>query len=264
MGRWTDLAQWIGTDNHGGAMTAHRGVVLHIAEGYYQGTIGWQRNPESEVSSHFIVGRSGQVAQMVDTSLKAWTQREGNAEWLSIEFEGFTPSHELYRPGWEKLSAYQVEAAARILARAHQLYAVPFTLAEGPTSHGLGYHSMGGTAWGHLRCPGAPIIGQRADILARARSIAGVPDPTPPGQPAPGPIDWTGRLIMALPTLTLGARGTDVKREQALLNVAGARLVEDGNHGPATDSAVRAFQRTNGLSVDGATGPKTWAKLLGE
>ena len=37
----------------------------------------------------------------------------------------------------------------------------------------------------------------------------------------------------------------------------------DGSFGAATENAVKAFQKANGLSVDGSCGPKTWAKLLG-
>ena len=37
----------------------------------------------------------------------------------------------------------------------------------------------------------------------------------------------------------------------------------DGYFGPVTESAVKAFQRANGLYVDGVIGPYTWAALGG-
>lgn len=37
----------------------------------------------------------------------------------------------------------------------------------------------------------------------------------------------------------------------------------DGDFGAATENAVRAYQRANGLEVDGVVGPNTWSKLLG-
>lgn len=71
------------------------------------------------------------------------------------------------------------------------------------------------------------------------------------------------RLVIAsLPDLRRGDDGTAVKRLQALLNVGGAGLAEDGNFGPATEAAVRAFQRARHLVVDGIVGPQTWTALL--
>lgn len=63
------------------------------------------------------------------------------------------------------------------------------------------------------------------------------------------------------PTLRRGAKGDLVLELQKLLNKAGSHLVEDGIFGGGTQSAVRAFQRKNGLVVDGIVGPKTWGKL---
>jgi hypothetical protein len=182
MSRWGDIAAWRGpTRNQGGPMVEVRGVLLHIAEGYYEGTIAWQRNPAVEVSSHFIGGRSSGRAQLVDTDTTAWTQKAGNGHWLSVEFEGFTPGHRLHRPGWESLSSYQIEFAAAVLARAHKVYGVPLQIATSPTGRGLGHHSMG-PDWGHRDCPGPAIIGQKGVIVERARAIA---------LPAP-PITHTG------------------------------------------------------------------------
>ncbi|MCW2904943.1 MAG: N-acetylmuramoyl-L-alanine amidase family 2 [Streptosporangiaceae bacterium] len=56
-----------------------------------------------------------------------------------------------------------------------------------------------------------------------------------------------------------------VKAVQKRLNALGAkpRLAEDGDFGPATEAAVRAYQkRTKGLAVDGVCGPRTWERLF--
>ncbi|MEZ4238494.1 MAG: peptidoglycan-binding domain-containing protein [Myxococcota bacterium] len=63
------------------------------------------------------------------------------------------------------------------------------------------------------------------------------------------------------PTLRWGASGLDVRECQRKLNLHGAALVEDGQFGPATDGAVRAFQRGEGLAADGVVGPLTWGAL---
>jgi peptidoglycan hydrolase-like protein with peptidoglycan-binding domain len=63
------------------------------------------------------------------------------------------------------------------------------------------------------------------------------------------------------PVLSLGDRGPEVRELQQRLNGAGASLRIDGDFGPATEAAVKAFQQANGLTVDGIVGPATREKL---
>lgn len=58
-----------------------------------------------------------------------------------------------------------------------------------------------------------------------------------------------------------GSEGEWVEKLQEALNTAGYELDVDGIFGDDTESAVRGFQRDNGLSVDGVVGPDTWAAL---
>lgn len=160
MGWWTDIAtRKDGCPNQGGAMYDQRGVVIHIAQGSYQGTISWQMNPASEVSSHFVVSKGGAITQMVDTDRIAWTQSSGNGYWLSIENEGFVP---------DQLTEAQLEANAAILRKANQVYGVPIQIAKCPNNLGLGHHSMGyecGENWGHSECPGTNIKNQKPTVV---------------------------------------------------------------------------------------------------
>ena len=63
------------------------------------------------------------------------------------------------------------------------------------------------------------------------------------------------------PTLTEGDTGPAVQTLQTRLNVWGASLTVDGDFGPATLAAVKAFQTQQNLTVDGIVGPQTWAAL---
>lgn len=57
--------------------------------------------------------------------------------------------------------------------------------------------------------------------------------------------------------LKKGSKGTAVKRVQSKVGVPA-----DGDFGAKTESAVRAWQRSHGLGVDGMVGPATWKKMF--
>ncbi|HKO60472.1 MAG TPA: peptidoglycan-binding protein [Pyrinomonadaceae bacterium] len=62
--------------------------------------------------------------------------------------------------------------------------------------------------------------------------------------------------------LKQGSSGPDVKAlQQQLKDLGFDPNGVDGNFGPGTDKAVRAFQQANGLGVDGNVGPGTLAAL---
>lgn len=57
--------------------------------------------------------------------------------------------------------------------------------------------------------------------------------------------------------LKLGSKGPQVSELQKKLG-----LTPDGDFGPKTDAAVKAFQTKNGLTADGIVGPTTLAKMV--
>ena len=66
--------------------------------------------------------------------------------------------------------------------------------------------------------------------------------------------------------LKKGDKGAAVKALQTLLIGYGYSCGSwgaDGSFGSATDKAIKAYQKDNGLDVDGIVGPATWSKLLG-
>lgn len=77
---------------------------------------------------------------------------------------------------------------------------------------------------------------------------------------APAPFKATARWPYKADTvMRLGWNDSDgVRAVQKRLGITA-----DGDFGPATEAAVRAYQkRTKGLTVDGEVGPKTWARMF--
>jgi peptidoglycan hydrolase-like protein with peptidoglycan-binding domain len=59
-----------------------------------------------------------------------------------------------------------------------------------------------------------------------------------------------------------GGTGPAVEAVQSQVDSRVDILVVDGDFGPQTDSVVRSFQATTGLTVDGIVGPLTWNALV--
>lgn len=89
-----------------------------------------------------------------------------------------------------------------------------------------------------------------------APSTPSTPSTPDPSTSTPPDNSSTGNVI-----LEEGDNGPRVESLQRALNANGASLTVDGAFGPATDAAVRAFQRANGLTADGIAGPDTLRAL---
>ena len=74
---------------------------------------------------------------------------------------------------------------------------------------------------------------------------------TPPAAAAPS---W--------PVLRTGMSGANVTTAQYLLRGHGHGISPDSDFGSATQGAVVAFQRANGLTADGVVGAQTWSRLV--
>jgi hypothetical protein len=68
-------------------------------------------------------------------------------------------------------------------------------------------------------------------------------------------------VLLFLPEVRNGSSGDAVSRLQQRLTDLGYACPVTGFFDGDTDSAVKSFQRDNGLGPDGVVGPKTWAAL---
>lgn len=123
-----------------------------------------------------------------------------------------------------------------------------------------------GFAWGgnyrgkkdamHYEFMGTPADADAMTALA-LRELGGVTAPA--ANPAPAPAGSSSGLLRR------GSKGDAVKRVQQALKTRyrayAGHLAVDGDYGPATEAAVKEFQRRSGLSVDGVAGPATLRAL---
>ena len=91
-----------------------------------------------------------------------------------------------------------------------------------------------------------------APVLSATPNIEITPTPVPVQQPT----------NVTYKTLRKGDQSVEVKLMQVALTELGyLKGASDGNFGTATKTAVEAFQKDNGLDVDGIAGAKTLEKL---
>lgn len=254
--------RWVPSPNLGGPCHP-RFLVIHFTGGGERGAIETLTTPRG-VSAHFVVGESGTITQLVDLRRTAW--HAGKSSWrdvvgtlnpvsIGIEIanygdavEGAPGRYSAYgrpvpddrvtvarhkngspaRP-WHTYPAAQVEA---VTALAHALHdAFHFEDIVGHDDIAPTRKVDPGPAW-DMGAFKAAVLGGAA---------------LPSAAPPLAPTDFPDHSVMQL---------------QRTLNRAGfGPLDVDGSAGPKTIAAVRAFQASRGLVVDGRAGPVTWSAL---
>jgi hypothetical protein len=158
------------------------GVILHVNVDENGTSDAFYETNPGQVTPTFQVYKDGTAHQYLPLDWQPWCQVDGNYNYGAIETAGL-PS--------EPLTDAQCATIGRILAFYHSQLGMQLTVADTPGQAGLGWHGMGGAAWGgHTGCPGELRKAQRPHLLALA--IGGTPAPPKPTPPAPapkGPID---------------------------------------------------------------------------
>ncbi|MFI2434282.1 peptidoglycan-binding protein [Streptomyces sp. NPDC018693] len=228
-------ARWVpasSTNYTSGRSASINKVVVHVTQGSYAGAISWFQNPSSNVSAHYVIRSSdGEVTQMVRNRDTAWHARSANSSSLGIEHEGWVDN-----PSWFTDTMYRSSAA--LTKHLCDTYGIPKDRA-----HIVGHndlpdndHTDPGPHWNWTYY--MQLVGGTS-----------------------GSVD--GISFSSYPTLISGATGAHVKALQTLLKAQSFDPGSvDGQFGPATLSAVQAFQTSRKLNPDGEVGPKTWTALL--
>lgn len=107
-------------------------VVLHVAQGTFKGTISWFLKKKSQVSTHYLIGRLGEVVQFVAEKDTAWHAGHVHSPtWAGIK-KGVNPN--LYTIGiecegrvGEGPTELQKSALIKLLAAVCARWAIPLS-----------------------------------------------------------------------------------------------------------------------------------------
>jgi len=214
----------------------------------------WFQNPRSKASAHYCVDAET-VIQCVRDEDVAWHAPGANHDGIGIELAGRAAQS---RREWADVySSATLTRAAELSASLCRRHSIPAEWLWPPDlragKRGLTTHASVSAAFRRSthRDPGPSFPIER--FLGLVRAHLGMD----------GRVDAMKSLP---PTVRRGSSGWQVKRLQRLLRRHGqfgppAQL--DGEFGPRTEAAVRAFQALHGLEPDGIVGPLTWGALNG-
>lgn len=243
--------EWIGTDGDFYPLRRYNALgevfkptihIFHIMEGTLLGTDQEFHNPKRDASTHYGIGKKGEIHQYVKDEDGAWGQGfVSNPNWFGNQlFPGVNPNYYCLCYEFEGFTG-DVPTEAQWAAA---MYLVKLKSAAYETPKDRRYYE------GHFNidpqtranCPG------KGFPWARLYSDLGITAPN---------------TVSSMPVLSYGSQDkASVIYLQNKLNQAGYNCgMADGSFGPKTLYAVRALQNAKGLVADGIVGPITWAYL---
>lgn len=131
-----------------------------------------------------------------------------------------------------------------------------FTI-EGNTSSGAGSQSNGGGVYKRTRSFGVVHSIWRPPYAVETPEVP-VESPVSPVEPviAVAPVVVAPVVVKPFTALKKGLKGGDVKKLQTAL-----KITADGDFGPITEKAVKAYQTKKGIVVTGIVDETTWKRL---
>lgn len=240
-----------------------RGQCLHVAVSEADSLFGFFRS--ALVVSHFYVRRDGTAEQYVSIRYRSAANGQGNPTLVTYETQGG-----VHNANGEPWTPAQTRTLAAIVAWVAAEDGSPLALMPNsrPSSRGVGWHRQGidgnfdarhpgrvagGEVWSTSRgkvCPGNAKIDQVPGIVAHAAGGVVTVD---------RPVVGNGGGVKSW--LEEGDRGDAVVELQRLLIAAGWSLAADGVFGVLTETAVKEYQGTRGLVIDGIAGEATLGAL---
>ncbi len=142
--------RWVAADssnytNDNKAASEINWIIIHVTQGSYGGTVSWFQNPDSDVSTQYVIRNSdGHATQMVHNEDSAWHGGGQNYSFHSIGIE-----HEGY-VGQTNFTDALYQKSANIVSWACDTYGIP---KERPTGVAPCDARNGGGIIGHHQVP---------------------------------------------------------------------------------------------------------------
>jgi N-acetyl-anhydromuramyl-L-alanine amidase AmpD len=121
-------------------------IVIHVNDGYFDGTIQWFSGGAHGVGAHVEIGND-RVWQLASLDQKCWHAVDANAFSIGFEHAGFGKQSRSDWLGAGHELAFSANRASWVL---HE-----YSLGEPKLNHNIFPHSYGGASWGGHACPGA-------------------------------------------------------------------------------------------------------------
>lgn len=204
-------------------------ALARAMQTYQMDTAGW-----IDTGQHFTISRGAYITEGRHQSLAAL------GSGTQIVEAAHCAGQNTVAIGIENEGTYLTEEP-----RAEQYAALVGLCAHICRQYGLQpYQIYGHRDFNNTQCPGDRLYALLPKLRTDVAALTG-------GDPA-APV-W--------PVLRTGDSGERVRVLQCLLVQRGAAITPDGSFGPATDGAVRAFQKLIEAGIDGVAGNQTWNQL---
>lgn len=203
-----------------------------------------------QASSNYGIGSDGRVGMYVEECNRSWCSSSGANDHRAITIEVANyPDSSISEKAMTSLINLCVDICKR-----NGIEKLNYT---GNTNGNLTMHKW----FANTSCPGAYLESKFPYIAEEVNKRLGGNE-----ENANKELDKNEEVktvMIEMPILKKGANCEEVKTLQVLLNGFNkAGLAVDGLFGQATDKAVRNYQRSRGLDVDGICGPATWNRIL--
>lgn len=180
------------------------------------------------VAYHYVINQDGTIDQCHDPEVVTYHVGNSNRRALGVCMVGDFRVQDPTKEQWNALYDLLVHLMSMLNVNANNVW---------------GHQEFPGYSW--KPCPSLSMEQIRSNLIKNKRIII-------------SPVKESASMSV----LKRGDRSPDVKTLQENLNSLGHNCgVADGIFGPATENAVKSFQRSANLTVDGIAGPQTLSKM---